>query len=196
MLTPAGPTAAPVGNGVVQVPAHTAKDIDLSSLPPGNDALELTSTAPIVAGVQLAPGAPGVERDLAWSAATPSITDLAGFPLGLDRRAAGAGDGRDPDAVGLRAARDAATQDSTVVVETAAADGTLTSHPIAVAAGTTTTVPLAGPAVSGWLRVGSGSVNAALLTVYADPAGGLLSVAPLRSAPLRTVPIAVHPLAG
>jgi hypothetical protein len=199
VLSPTGPTAAPVGNGVVQVPAHTVKDIDLSSVPPGNDALELTSTAPVVAGVLLAPGAPGVERDLAWTAATPSITDpagLAGFPLGPTVTPAAPGTASPPTPWTYALFVTAAAQDSTVQVETVAADGTPTSRQVVVAAGTTTTVPLTGPAVSGWLRVVSGSVNAALYTSYADPSGVLLSVAPLRSVPLRTVPVAVHPLAG
>ena len=79
-----GPTETSVAGGQVEVAAHTVKDVDLAGLPAGYDGLELTSNAPVVAGVQLTSGlaTPGAKRDLAWTAAEPALQGLSGVPLG------------------------------------------------------------------------------------------------------------------
>ncbi len=61
-----------------------------------------------------------------------------------------------------------------------AADGTPTTEPVTVAAGTTKTVPACPPpAASIWVQVHSGAVSAAITASYADPAGALRAVAPI-----------------
>jgi hypothetical protein len=182
-----GPTAAPVNNGVVRVAAHRVKDVDLSAVPAGYYGVELNSDEPVVAGVQVrtAAATPTSPRDLSWTSAQPAVTTLAGYPLGPTAA---------PWASSL--ALSAPTDDSTLDLVLVAADGTQTTQPVTVAAGTTKTVPLTTPAASLWLRVHTGTVSAAVLTAYADPAGQLRSVAPLSSGPLRTTPIAVYPLGG
>jgi hypothetical protein len=199
VLGPTGPVAASVENGQVQVPAGTVKDIDLAGLPVGYDGLELTSTAPVVAGVQVRSGAKGAQRDLAWTAAEPAVQNLVGVPLGVLAA---------PWTTAL--ALTAATGDAEVDLVYVAADGTESTQPVAVPAGTTkeivvpavmpgaaTTTGTTGPApVSVWIRPRSGAVTAALATSYADAAGPLLSVAPLVDTPLTFTPVAVHPLGG
>lgn len=201
VLGAAGPTAAPVDNGQVEVRANTTKDIALTGLPAGYDALELTATAPVVAGAQLRTGLPtaGAKRDLAWTAAEPALSGLAGVPLGPVAA---------PWAHAL--ALTAATEDSVVDVDFVAADGSRSTQQVTVSAGTTVTVPVPGtipggtgatpgtpnPPVSVWLRPSSGAVAAALATAYTDAAGQLLSMAPLVATPLTFTPVAVHPLGG
>lgn len=123
--------------------------------------------------------------DLAWSSAQPGIGSLAGVPLGSVAA---------PWAVSL--VLTAARADATVDLISVAADGTATVTALTVLAGTTVSTPVKAAAASLWLRVHSGSVNAALATSYTDATGVLRSVAPLGSAPLLTAPVAVHPLAG
>jgi PKD repeat protein len=205
VLGPTGPAPASVDNGQVQVAAGTVKDVDLAGLPVGYDGLELTATAPVVAGVQLRSGlaTPGAERDLAWSAAQPAVQGLVGVPLGVVAP---------PWTQAL--ALTAATGDAEVDLVYVAADGTESTQPVTVPAGTTKeiVVPAVLPAtttgtttatgtttpapVSVWIRPRSGAVTAALATSYADAAGPLLSVAPLADTPLTFTPVAVHPLAG
>jgi hypothetical protein len=208
VLGASGPTAASVANGEVQLAAHTVKDINLTGLPVGYSGLELTSTAPVVAGVRLRNGqpVPGLKRDLAWTAAEPALTPatgLTGVPLGSVTP---------PWSSGL--ALTAATEDATVDLVYVGADGSEATQQVTVSAGTTSTIavpatlaavpttpagasgaPATAP-VSVWLRPRTGSVVAALTTHYADPAGGLISVAPLVATPVQFTPVAVHPLSG
>lgn len=184
LLGPQGPIAAPVNNGVVRVKAHRVRDVDLSQVAPGDYGIELTADAPVVAGAQLrpAPATPTAKRDLAWTAAEPLIATVAGVPLG-PLAAPWSG----------RLLLTASTRDAQVDVVSVSADGTQAVHPVTVSAGTTVSVPLTAPAVSAWLRVRAGGLAAAVLTAYADPAGGLQSVAPLQAAVTETSPIPVHP---
>lgn len=187
LLGPQGPIASPVNNGVVRVAAHRVRDVDLSAVPPGDYAIELTSDAPIVAGALMRPPAvsPSVVRDLSWTTAEPAISTLAGVPL-VSTTA--------PWTSQLLLS--ASTRDAQVDVVRVAADGTQVVEPHTVSAGTTVAVPLSSPAVSAWLRVRSGAVFAALTTAYADPAGPLRSVAPLTAVRQRITPAPVHPLGG
>jgi hypothetical protein len=206
VLGSTGPIAASVPNGEVQVAAHTARDIPLTALPVGYSGIELTSTAPVVAGMQVrtAASVPGGKRDIAWSAAEPALSGLAGVALG---------DLAAPWTNAL--ALTAATTDSTVDVVYVGADGSQATTPVSVAAGTTTTLglprsfastvtpatapsttPPATAPVSVWLRPRTGSVVAAFATAYLDSSGVLLSVSPLVDAPLRFTPVAVYPLGG
>jgi hypothetical protein len=184
LLGAKGPIAAPINNGVVRVKAHRVRDVDLSAVPAGDYGIELTADAPVVAGAQLRPpgASPTAKRDLAWTAAEPLVSTIAGVPLGSLAA---------PWA--SRLLLTASAQDTQVDVVSVSADGSQAGQPVSVAAGTTVSVPLKAPAVSVWLRVRSGGVAAALVTAYADAAGPLRSVAPLRPAVTETAPVPVHP---
>jgi Family of unknown function (DUF5719) len=178
-----GPIAAPVNNGVVRVQAHRVRDVDLSAVPPGDYGVELTSDAPVVAAAELRPPAatPTAKRDLAWTAAEPLISTIAGVPLG---------------SLALpwssRLLLTGSAKDAQVDVVSVPTAGTPSVQAVTVSAGTTVSVPLTGPAVSVWLRVRAGGVAAAALTSYADPTGRLQSVAPLQPAVTDTAPVPVH----
>jgi hypothetical protein len=193
-----GPLAAPVNNGVIRVAAHRVKDVDLSAVAAGDYGIELTADEPVVAAAELRPAAgpataatPTPKRDLAWTSAQPAVASLAGYPLGSTVA---------PWSVVLRLS--AGAEDASVDVVQVAADGTQSVQPVSVQAGTSVAVPIASPVpsppasppASVWVRVRSGSVAAAVVTGYADPAGAMTSVAPLAATPLRTSPVGVHPL--
>ena len=198
VLGPAGPTETSLPGGQVEVAAHTVRDVDLAQLPVGYDGIELTSTAPVVAGVRLSSGLglPGAKRDLAWTAAEPALHGLSGVPLGPLTA---------PWSHALTLT--AATGDATLELVYVAADGSESTQPVAVPAGTTLTVPTpltmprgtpastAAP-VTVWLQPRTGAVSAAFTTSYADPNGPLLSVAPLVDLPLAYTPVTVRPLGG
>jgi Family of unknown function (DUF5719) len=187
LLGAQGPTVAPVNNGVIRVPARRVKDVDLSRVAAGGYGIQLTSDQPVVAAAELRPPAASATalRDLSWTSAQPAVSVLAGVPLGLI--------GPTWTSSLMLTAPDA---DARVDVVTVAPDGSQTVRPVSVEAGTSVSVPLAAPALSAWLRPRAGSVTAALVTTYADPAGPMTSVAPLADTPLRTSPVTVHPLGG
>jgi Family of unknown function (DUF5719) len=187
VLTADGPAEAPVRGGVVSVRAHRAKNVDLSKLAAGNDAIELTANAAVVAGVQLqrSPTSAGVKGDLAWTSAQPAISSLGGLPIGLNAA---------PWANQL--VLTAATRDANLTLSSRAADGTVTAEPVLVEAGTTKTVSLSGAPWSVWLRMSSGVVTAALATTYADPAGPMLTIAPLAPPALQVRRVSVYAQAG
>ncbi len=199
VLGPTGPVASSVANGTFQVAADQVKDITLTALPVGYSGIELTSSSAVVAGLQMSPPAraAGGARDFAWTAAEPPVTSLAGIAVG-DLPAHRA------SVLSLTATADDAALDLVLV----GADGTVSTSPVTVRAGTTGEVAVPGtlPSTattgsttatdSAWLRPRTGSVVAALATAFVDPAGILLSVAPLTDAPLRYAQVAVHPQTG
>jgi hypothetical protein len=199
VLGATGPVASSVANGTFQVAAGQVKDIQLTALPVGYSGVELTSSSPVVAGLQMttAARAAGGSRDLAWTAAEPPVSTLAGVALGSLAPPWAS-------VLSLTATGDDAALDLVLV----GADGSVSTRPVTVTGGTTAEVPVPATVastvsvgattapVSAWLRPRTGSVVAALATAFSDPAGILLSVAPLTDAPLRYQPVAVHPLAG
>ena len=189
LLSASGPIAAPGAAATVQVPALSVRSVDLAGVPGGLYAVQLTSDAPVVAGVQIHPAivTPLGRQDLAWTTAVPAIGvgHLAGFPLGQTSAPW-------TEAVALTAAG----SDATVDVVSVASDGTETTQPAAVAGGTTTAVRLTTAATSAWIVPRTGSVQAALVTQYTDVFGPMLSVAPLSPLPATTEQVAVHPQAG
>jgi hypothetical protein len=187
LLGALGPQAAPVNNGVIRVGAHRVKNVDVSAVAPGAYAVQLTSDQPVVAAAQMRPAAASTtaRRDLSWTSAQPLVTTLAGLPLDLSATTWSSS-----------AVLSAADQNAQLDLVTVAPDGTETTVPVTVEAGTTVSVPLKAPAVSAWLRIRAGAVSAAVVTAYADPAGPMTSVIPLRNTPLRTTAVTVHPLGG
>jgi hypothetical protein len=181
VLTPTGPQPLPA-DAVTRVPGGSTKDIDLSALPPGAYAVQVRADVPVVAAVmvdrRLAADGPS---DLAWSAASPPITTLAGMALpagvakGLTQRL---------DLVSTR-------EPASVRVTTVGADGSASTKEVAVAADSVSTLSL-DAATSVWVTPQSGRVRAAVLTSVTDVGGEMLSVTPLAnltlaatSAPLR-----------
>ncbi len=199
VLGSTGPVASSVANGTFQVAQGQVKEIVLTALPVGYSGIEVTSSAPVVAGLQMSTAArtAGGSRDFAWTAAEPAIRSLGGVALAPAAP-------NQATVLSLTADGDDAALDLVVV----GADGSQSTRALAVPAGTTAEVALPSTVpstvttgatsvpVSAWLRPRTGSVVAALATAYSDPAGLLLSVAPLTDAPLRYATVAVHPLPG
>jgi hypothetical protein len=181
VLTVAGPKPLPAG-GVTRVPGGSTKDIDLSSLPPGAYAVQVSSDVPVVAAVmvdrRLAAGAPS---DLAWSVASEPIKTLAGIALPAT------------GAKGLKQHLElAATKaPASVRVTTVGTDGLVSTNQVALGADSVSTLPLAG-AKSVWVTPLAGIVRASVLTSVTDAGGVVLSQTPLTdlrltatSSPLR-----------
>jgi Family of unknown function (DUF5719) len=185
VLTPSGPKALPT-NGVTRVPAHSTKDIDLSSLPPDAYAVQVRADVPVVAGamVERRLAKAGALSDLAWSGASAPIRTLAGMAL------RGPGDTAMVERLDLAATG----EPSTALVTTVGADRLVSTKVVAIEPDSVSTVPL-GAATSVWVTPQTGLVRAAVLTTVADANGLLLSVSPLAdltltatSVPLRQLP--------
>jgi hypothetical protein len=176
-LTPSGSRPLPV-DGVTRVAGGSTKDIDLSSLPPGEYALQVRADVPVAAAVMLdrrqAPSAPS---DLAWSGASPPIRALAGMALPVS------------GAKGLTQRLDlAATKDpASVQVTTVRAGGQVSMQEVAIGADSVSTLLLDGSS-SVWVTPLTGTVRAAVLTSATDAGGELLSSTPLADLTLTTTP--------
>lgn len=180
-----GAVALP-GDGVVRVPAGSSRDVDLSGVPAGAYAVEVTADVPVVAGALVQrranPSGPG---EIAWSASSRPIGSLAGV-AGIDL-----GAGWRTDLV-LTAPRGGATAQLT----TRRPDGSMVPSTVQVAGGTTTVVPVDGTAV--WVRpVGAGGPLVAARFVTRETAlGDLITTGPLRQVALTRVPVVVSPAPG
>jgi len=175
VLTPNGPKALPSG-GVTRVAAHSTKDIDLGSLPPGGYAVQVRADVPVVAAAMVERRvAADTPSDLAWSGASTPIRTLAGMAL---HRAADDG---------LIERLDLATTKvpASVLVTTVGTDGKVSTKEVAIGADSVSFVPLV-DATSVWVTRRSGLVRAAVVTVVSDPQGMLLSVTPLTDLTLTT----------
>ena len=188
---PTGPTAASGGQRCrCRSPRHTVKDIALTGLPAGYDGLELTSTAPVVAGVQLRTAAPraGRKRDLAWTAAEPALSGLAGVALGDRRGARGPTRWRSPPRPPTPSSTSSTSRptarESTQQVTVSAGTTTAVAVPLTVAATATAATPpsttppttRAGECLAAALAAARSSRRSR--TAYTDASGALLSVTP------------------
>ncbi|WP_460461535.1 DUF5719 family protein, partial [Angustibacter peucedani] len=171
--------------GVVRVPAGSSHDLDLSTVPPGAYAVEVTADVPVVAGalVQRRTGTTG-PAELAWSASSDVITSLAGLARAT------------LDSSRTELVLTAPRTDAALDVVTTGADGTTTSTAVQVTGGTTKVVPVQGSAV--WLRpaAGSGELVAARFFTHDTDAGPMVTTGPLRQVTLTRVPAEVAPAAG
>ncbi|MEP7194556.1 MAG: DUF5719 family protein [Actinomycetota bacterium] len=177
VLTTAGPEPLTVG-GVTRVPGGSTKDIDLSSLPPGAYAVQVTSDIPVVAAAMVdrrqSAGAPS---DLAWSVASEPIKALAGMAL----PAAGV--------TGLTQQLElvATKSPASVRVTTVGTDGLVSTNLVAVGADSVSMVPLAG-ATSVWVTPIAGIIRAGVLSSVTDAGGVALSQTPLTNLRLTATP--------
>lgn len=183
VLTSAGPKPLPI-DGVARVAGGSTRDIDLSSLPPGAYAVQVSGDVPVVAAVMVdrrrAASAPS---DLAWSGASSPIRTMAGMVLpGSELK-------------GLTARLDLAATGgaATVRVTTGQTDGRVSVRQVAIAADSVTTLSLDG-AASVWVTPLSGLVRAAVVSTAADVAGTMLSLTPLVDLTLTTTPLPLRQL--
>ncbi len=175
VLTQTGPLALPAG-GVTRVAAHSTKDIDLGSLPPGAYAVQVRADVPVVAAAMVERRvAAGSHSDLAWSGASTPIRTVAGMAL---HRAA---DGGLIERLDLAATKDAAS----VLVTTVGTDGKVSTKEVAIAADSVLLVPLV-DATSVWVTRRTGFVRAAVVSLVSDAQGTLMSVTPLSELTLTT----------
>ena len=167
--------------GVVRVPAGSTQDVTLDSVPAGAYGVEVVADVPVVAGAMVQRRAGDGPGELAWSASSRPVTSLTGLALADDT------DGWRTDVV-LTAPR----QDAHLDVVTVADDGTTSTAPADVPAGTTRVVAVSGTT---WLRPreGSGEVVAARFEQHDDVAGPWITTGPLRQVALTRVPTDLAP---
>jgi len=179
-LTADGPVR--VERDVTLVGAGHAVDIDVSDLPAGTHALEITSDEPVVAAarVERRAEADGV-ADLAWVPATEPVVELAGAPL--------------TDLSGLEVVNTlavASREGATVQVVTSGVDGQVDSQEIEVPAASSLAVEL-DDATAAWVRPVSGDVHAAVVSTHEDPLGTLIGGMSLVETPLTRPAVEVTP---
>lgn len=180
VLGPDGAVDLP-GGGVVRVPAGSSKDIPLA-LPAGAYGVEVVADVPVVAGALVERRSADGRGEIAWSASSSPVRSLAGLA-----RADTAAPWR-TDLL-LTAPRGEANLD----LITVGADGTTSTAPVDVPAGTTRVVAAA--AGTTWLRPrkGSGEVVAARFEQRHDAGGLLITTGPLRQVALTRVPTDLAP---
>jgi Family of unknown function (DUF5719) len=162
-------------NGVVRVPAGSARDLDLSALPPGAYGIEVTADVPVVAGAMVERRTdPAGVADLAWLASAPPLTGgehlvgVAGVTAGRSDLTA---------TLALTAPADAATAQLT--------SGTSAPTEVRVPAGTTKVVTIpADQATVVHAAEGSGPVVVARLLTAPTPQGALITGSSLVPAPV------------
>lgn len=180
-LTPDG--LVRVQQEVTLVPGGRSQDIEITDLPPGRYALEVTSDVEVVAAgsTQSAAGATGA-RGLAWSPATRPLQGVAGLALPAPGP-------RRPEAVlQLVSRRHASAQ--VVTVDDA---GTARSERVEMPGGKTVELALAESTGGVWVRPLTGPVHAAVTFERTDPAGDLLASAALSGQPVLRPVTSVEP---
>lgn len=181
-LTEDGPTR--IEHDVTVVDAGTVTDIDISDLPAGTQALQVTSDVPVTAAAR-------VERreredfpsEMAWVPATEPVEQLAGGPVFHH------------DTVAVRTQLVlAAIEPAEVEVVTVDAEGEASNESVAVPEAGNATVRVPEEATSIWVRPVSGTAHAALVAFDVDAAGGtMLAGLPLQDLPLTRDLIDVLP---
>ena len=193
VLTAKGPQR--IKDDVVSIAAHTTRDIDLSALPPGAYAVQVSADVPVVAAAMVerraGTGTPAASlaldrrpSDLAWSPAVRRLGDLAGAPLPTG--AAGL-----TNTLMLTSVGDASTV-SVDLVGASGSGGAVQTVSVNVAADSTASVDLL-KASAVWVRPGSGDVHGAILTTAKAKDGGtLIAAMPLGGASLTVSPVPVR----
>jgi hypothetical protein len=169
---------------VTRVAAGSTKDIDLGPLPPGAYAVQVRADVPLVAGVMVERRrVAGGPSDLGWSTASVPVRTLAGMALPSSQ------------VQGFTQQLDLAATSvpASVRVTTVASGGAVTIKDVAIAANSTSALPLS-RATSVWVTPRSGLVRAAVLTSVTDAAGVMLSLSPLSDLPLTTTPLSLRQL--
>ncbi|WP_426562321.1 DUF5719 family protein [Angustibacter sp. McL0619] len=162
---------------VVRVPAGSSHDVDLSAVPAGAYAVQVTSDEPVVAGAMVRTAQTAAGADLAWSASSSPVSSL----IGLAYVAQPAGWQTD---LLLSTPAKAGSID----VVSVGADGAITTSTVDLTGGITRVVPLVGASV--WLkpRPGGGPVLAAREMRVQLATGLLITSLPLRPVVLSRVP--------
>lgn len=166
---------ARVDNDITVIPPASVVDIDLSDLPEGTHALELTSDEPVTAAVRVEhrPEQDG-PSEMAWIPASPPIEQLAGAPLLVH------------ESVTVTTALTVSSIDG-AQVEVIATDeaGRSEVSQLSVPAASSATVDVSG-ATAVWLRPVQGTVHGALVGSDQEAGGGVLIAGmPLAELPLR-----------
>lgn len=180
-LTADGPVR--VQQEVTLVPGGRSQDVEITDLPSGRYALEVTSDVEVVVAgtAQTAPGEQGA-RGLAWAPATTPVQGVAGLVLP-------AGPGR-PEAVLQMVALDPASAEVVTVDD----QGVTRVKRVEMPGAQTSEVVLGETTVEVWVRPLTGQVHAAVAMQISDPAGDLVAVAALTGLPVLRPVTSVEPL--
>ncbi len=168
---------------VTLVPGGRSQDVEITDLPPGRYALEVTSDVEVVVAgtAQTAAGKQGA-RGLAWSPATTPVHGVAGLVLP-------SGPGR-PEAVVQLVAREPASAE----VVTVDGQGIARVQRVEMPGAGAVDVVLAETVDEVWVRPLTGQVHAAVALQVSDPVGDLVAVAALTGLPVLRPVTAVEKL--
>ncbi len=168
---------------VTLVPGGRSQDVEITDLPPGRYALQVTSDVEVVVAgtAQTAAGEQGA-RGLAWSPATTPVQGVAGLVLP-------SGQGR-PEAV----LQLAALEPSSAEVVTVDGQGVVRVQRVQMSGPGTAEVALGETIDSVWVRPVTGEVHAAVVLQVSDPVGDLVGVAALTGLPVLRPVTSVEPL--
>jgi hypothetical protein len=196
-LTTAGPKALPAG-GVTRVAGGAVADIDLTGLPKGLYAVEVSADAPIVVAASVSRRtAPDQAGDFAWSPAARPVAELMGVatparPAEVSQLTGlSGGSAETTRTLALAAAGDDVVAEVVVAGATGAATGTR----ITVPGDSVTSVQIPAEAASVWVRrLGAGELRAALVTQIAASPGPLVTVTALTEPRVSATAVSVSPL--
>lgn len=181
-LTQDGP--ARVAHDVTVVSGGSVADIDLSDLPSGTQALQVTSDVPVTAAakVERRSAADG-PSDMAWVPATGPVEQLAGAPI------------FEHETVDVKSQLVlAAIEPAEVEVISVDADGQATTESVSVPEAGSATLAVPQDATSLWIRPVTGSPHAALVAFDTEaPGGTMLAGLPLLDLPLTRDLVDVSP---
>lgn len=179
-LTPEGPVR--VANAVASAEAGAVVDVDVSDLPAGTHAIEVTADTPVVAAAQVDRRLEeGGASDLAWVPAVEPSSGLVGAAL------AQVGD------VAPERELSIASQEGAQVEVVAVVGGVPETQQVEVPAAGSVGVGLDPSTESVWVRVLSGEAASAVVSTVEDEAGVLVAGLPLPEAPTTRQVRAVAP---
>ena len=153
VLTPDRAAADPAGRGRARGRAARSRDLDLSGIPAGRDAIQVRADLPVVAAAMIERrGLPGAQSDFGWSTSTAPVASwpAAGATRAL-RRAHARGHGWSRPA-------------EVTIVDAA---GTVTRRAVPIPADSTASLTITGPAQA-WVTPVSGTVRAGLAVADYD----------------------------
>ncbi|CCH78399.1 putative secreted protein [Nostocoides japonicum T1-X7] len=184
-LSASGGAPLPKG-GVATVAGHSVAEFDLSGVPAGTYAVQVTSDEPVVAGAVVFRRSGSGVGDFAWSAAAEPVGVLAGttFP---------ATSGRPPSRT-LGLVSSGAT--ATVAVTVVAKDGRASTRAVGIGEDSTASLALPSGVRAIWVHrtAGTGAVRGAVVSTVPASGSPLISVVGLAPAPLTAASTAVVPL--
>lgn len=170
-LTADGPVR--LEQGVSTIEAQSVVDLDVSDLPAGTQAIEVSADLPVVAAAQVErrDRAEGI-GDLGWIPAVAPSSELVGAPLG------------DRGATPLVRVLSIASLTGAHVEVITVTDGTVESRELEVPAAANRTVKLTGRTDSAWVRPIEGAVSTAVVSTIGHQSGTQVAGLPLPPTPL------------